>query len=102
MLVSISSQCFTWGLNAYCKIQLSALTRCFVLWVPFFEDVFGPEKNAALSLGIGFDDHQLCTCHCQGMLLTSTTSLHRAFFSSFYSSEKVQTRCEVLFRSLWL
>lgn len=40
--------------NAYCEIQHSALTGCFILWVPFFRDMFGPEKNAAFIVGCWF------------------------------------------------
>lgn len=66
------------------------------LLVTFFKDMFEPEKNAVLSSGVGTDGahpvlslsghagHGLPCCLC------------------FYSSEKVQTRCGVLFKSLWI
>lgn len=44
-------------LNTLILVHLTMfLTVSFVLWVPFFKDVFGPEKNAALSSGVGSDD----------------------------------------------
>lgn len=51
------------------------------------------EKNAFfLSSGVGSDEaHPLSRC-CQGMLIAVYP------IDAFYSSKKVQTRCEVLFR----
>lgn len=46
-----------------------AIARHFVLWVAFYLDMFGPEKNAVLSSGVGSDEARpLCWC-CQGMLI---------------------------------
>lgn len=41
-------------------LMLTVRYSVFVLRVPFFKDVFGPEKNVALSLGVGSDDDHLC------------------------------------------
>lgn len=46
-----------------------AIARHLVLWVAFYLDMFGPEKNAVLSSGVGSDEARpLCWC-CQGMLI---------------------------------
>lgn len=51
-----------------------AFTRClFFLWVSIFLDVLEPKKNAASSLGVGFDDHHphpfiVGTCWCRTSL----------------------------------
>lgn len=47
-------------LPAHCEMQHPAMTRRFVLWVTFFKDMFGPEKNAVLSLGVGSDETHPC------------------------------------------
>ena len=69
---------------------------------PLFKDVFGPEKNAALSLGVGSDDDHLCPVIVRACWSRTTSPLAEGVISSFYSGEKVQTRCYVPFRSLWL
>lgn len=49
----LSSQCFTRGVHASLWRD-SAFT---VLWIPFFKNMFGPEKNAGLSPGgCSYDD----------------------------------------------
>ena len=63
------------------------LTRCFLLWVSVFKDVFGPEKNAALSWGCWFWWWSSLPCHCQGMLvmdyLAASTGCVGFFFFVF-------------------
>lgn len=63
MLVYISSYDVShreYMLPAHCETQHPAMTRRFVLWVAYFKDMFGPEKNAVLSLGVGSDETHPC------------------------------------------
>lgn len=84
-----------------CSIQL--LTRRLDFMGPLLKDVFRPEKNVALSPSGRFDgDHPrpviVRACWSQA----ASPPARGVFVLLLYSVKKMQTRCEMLFRSLRL
>lgn len=73
--------------------EFSFDSRCLVLWVPFSEDVFGPEKNAALSLGVGSDDDHPCPVIVRACWSRTTSPLAEGVFLFSSSSFTAVRRC---------